>query len=320
MDFQDLWVEFHRPKTLKDLLLSSDVREFFEHLEKQEDKTIPHLLFIGPPGTGKTTLAKIIVNDILKCQYLYINASDQNSIDTVRGVITNFIQTKSIDGKVKVVILDEADGLSKGGGVGSSAQQALRNIMEEYSKYCRFIMTANYAHLILEPIMSRVQTFYVCPEQGDYFKRCLEILKQEKINLPIDQKPTLLKLIEGYYPDLRKCINELQKFSITGTFKPPENNIDQEILHISKKIFEMLINKEDVVDIRRYIIEKEKVFKADYQILLKNLFEEVYKSDLDRSKKAIILIIIGEALVNHQIVLDREINMFCCLIKILIKI
>ena len=277
----------------------------------------PHL-YVTPNGIihHNTTLAKIIVNDILKCQYLYINASDQNSIDTVRGVITNFIQTKSIDGKLKVVILDEADGLSRGGGSGSSAQESLRNVMEEYSAYARFILTANYAHKILEPIMSRVQTFYICPEQKDFLKRCLEILKSENIILLPEQKPSLLKLIDGYYPDLRKCINELQKYSITGTFKTPEHNTDQEILNIAKTCLNMLKDKLDIISIRKYIIESEKNFKADYQILLKKLFEEFFNSDLDIAKKRLILIIISEGLYLHQIVLDKEINYFSTMIKI----
>jgi len=320
MDFSELWVEKWRPKTLKDILLTKDIRDFFEHLEKQDEKSIPHLLLIGPAGTGKTTLAKIIVNDLMKCQYLYLNASDQNSIETVRGVITNFIQTKSIDGSMKVVLLDEVDGMSKASGTGSSAQQALRNIMEEYSAYCRFVLTANYAHMILEPIMSRVQTFYVCPDQKDFTIRCIEILKKENIVVPTENKKFLLKMIDGYYPDLRKCINEMQKFSFTGTFQPPSVNIDQEIIDIAGNCWKMLVEKTDIVEIRKYIIEKEKNFKADYQILLKKLFEEVYKSDIKIDLKKVILLYIGEALVNHPVVLDREINMFCCLIKISSKI
>ena len=313
-DFSELWTERYRPAKLDDILLSKETKDYFNEINKT--KVIPHLLFYGNAGGGKSSLARIIVNDILKCQYLYINASDENSVDTVRGKISNFVQTKSLDGNIKVVILDEMDGMGGIAGHGASAQQALRNILEEYSAYSRFILTCNYIHKIIEPIMSRVQTFYVCPEQNDYLKRCLEILKTEKIILPADQKPTLLKLIEGYYPDLRKCINELQKFSITGTFKPPERNTDQEISNIAKTCLDMLMKKDDVVAIRKYIIESEKVFKADYQILLKNLFEEVFNSSLDALKKRTVLIVISEALYFHQIVLDKEINYFATLIKI----
>jgi replication factor C small subunit len=315
MDFQDLWVEKYRPRTLNDILLVKDIREFFENLAKAKVKTIPHLMFHGPAGGGKTSLAKILVEDVLKCEYLYLNGSEQNSIDTVRGVITNFIQTKSFDGGIKVVILDEADGLSSSGGGGSSAQQALRNIMEEYAKYSRFILTCNYGHKIIEPIWSRVQAFYICPDRKDYIQRCLTILKAENVTMMADKKQKFLDLVNDCYPDLRKAINELQKFSITNTFNPPDV-LDVEVRTISKTCFDMLEKKTDMVSIRKYIIENEQKFKADYNVLLKNLFEDVYDSKLDLGKKRNILLKISEALYYNQIVLDKEINFFATCIKI----
>lgn len=315
MDFQELWVEKYRPQTLKDIILTKDVRIFFENLEKQETKTIPHLLFHGPAGGGKTSLAKILVKDVLKCEHLYLNGSEQNSIDTVRGVITNFIQTKSFDGGVKVVILDEADGLSSAGGSGSSAQQALRNIMEEYAAYSRFILTCNYGNKIIEPIWSRVQAFYISPDRKDYIQRCLTILKSEGITVTAEHKNNLLNLIDDCYPDLRKCINELQKFSITSLFAPPEK-LNQEINTVAKTYFDMLKNKSDMFAVRKYIIENEQKFKGDYNVLMRNIFEHVYASDIELSKKRNILLTISEAMRDNSIVLDKEINFFALCIKI----
>jgi replication factor C small subunit len=137
LDLKAIWCERYRPQTLDDIILSDRTREIVKGFSDE----IPNLLFVGTPGTGKTTLARIIVNDILKCNFLYINASDESGIDTIRHKVTNFSQTKSFDGKVKVVILDECDGLT------SQAQAALRNTMESFAKYTRFIITANYGTL-----------------------------------------------------------------------------------------------------------------------------------------------------------------------------
>ena len=163
-DFNSLWCEKYRPKKLEDFVITEKNLEIIESFKNK--KQIPNLLFLGTPGIGKTTLAKIIVNSILQCQYLYINASDENGIDTIRTKVTGFAQTKSFDGNLKTIILDECDGLTMDG------QRALRNTMEELSGFTRFILTANYRYKIIPALQSRCQSIDLTPPHDLVIKRC----------------------------------------------------------------------------------------------------------------------------------------------------
>ena len=207
--FDNLFTEKYRPKTLTDLVLSNSNRKYFDSITDE----IPNLLFVGTPGIGKTTLARILVNDILECQYLYINASDENGIDTIRSKVVGFAQTKSLDGKVKVVILDEADGITIDG------QRALRNTMEEYSSGTRFILTANYKHKIIPAIQSRTQFFDLNPPFDIVLKLIVGIIKQEGIKITEDQKGNFVNVVKQNYPDIRKIINSVQKATVKGIFE-----------------------------------------------------------------------------------------------------
>jgi replication factor C small subunit len=299
--YKNLWVQKYTPKRLDDLVLSKDNREFFS---KMNDDT-PHILFYGNPGTGKTTLAKIIVNDILKCQYIYINASDENGVDTIRNKVTSFSQTQSFDGKKKVIILDEFCGTTP------EAQRILRNTMEEYSSTTRFILTANYINRITDPIQSRCLLFNIVPELDGVISRCLYILQQE--NIKIESQENLNTFIENNFPDIRRIINDLQKFSINGTLEIKNTN---QIKKYAEIVFESLKSKKDVLEIRKYLIEEERCFSSNYQQILKDLFELIYESNLkDDSKKATMLEI-GEHLYRDNFVVDHEINCFCCILNI----
>jgi len=302
MNLNKIWVEKYRPNNIDELIVDEDIKSIVRDFGKNEQ--IPNLLFVGSPGTGKTSLAKILVHDVLKCNYLYINASDENGIDTIRSKVSNFAQTRSFDGKVKVVILDEADGITAQG------QQALRNLMESYSGYTRFILTANFKHKIITPLQSRCQNLNLKPSVEQAVKRCFSILKQENIELEEDQKKRFVELVKNFFPDLRKTINELQKSVVDGKLVIKHTHIDNEII---KTIFSHMTEKRSI-DARKYYIANEDKFQNDYQSLLKQLLEYVYDAELQDYKKKEMIAIIADHLYRSVFVVDGEINFFACLI------
>lgn len=296
--FQNLFIEKFRPKKLEDIVLSSEHRDFFSSLKQKEE--IPNLLFSSPPGTGKTTLSKIIIKDILDCQYLYINASDENGIDTIRSKIIGFASTKSLDGKLKVVLCDEADSISL------EAQKALRNVIEEYSENTRFIFTCNYLFKIIPALQSRCQIFNLAPPLEGVINRVIFILKTEGINVPNEEKQKLIELIKNGYPDLRRIINDIQKFSYNGTLHIRENNAKG----LAEKVINKILQKQDPSELRKFVIEREVEFSNDYLQLLKEMFEVVFSNDLDASKKSSLLLSISDGMYKDAIVVDKEINWF----------
>jgi len=302
--YNQLWVEKYRPKSLDTILLDNDIKEHFTKIIDD----VPNLLFYGSPGTGKSTLAKIIVNDMLKCQYLYINASDENGIDTIRNKVITFAQTRSLDSKKKIIILEEADGLT------GESLRILRNVMEEYVDTTRFILTANYLNKIIEPVRSRCVLFKLQTDITACVGRVVEILKQENISIDPQVKTKVSQFITERFPDMRRIINDLQKYSVSGSLVIPEND---QVTDLAAFIINgIVLTKHPVLEMRKMVIEAEKTFNNDYQHLLKEMFDYVYSSELPDNKKKSLLIDIGEYIYRDNFVLDHEINFFSCLLQI----
>jgi DNA polymerase III delta prime subunit len=301
MMFENLWIEKYRPRTLDDICLPDAI--FIKFKEFTEASECPNLLFIGNAGIGKTSLAKIVVNDMLQCQYLYINASDENGIDTIRNKVVRFAQTKSLDGCIKVIILDEVDGLTL------DAQRALRNTMEEYSGHCRFILTANYKHKVIPPLQSRTQSFDLSPALQQCFKRCKHILTEESVK---HSDSDLTDIVQQYYPDLRKCINEIQKSVVGKVLTLSSTKGSAKFVSNLYK----LLSPSTVLKLRVKIIENESLFNSDYQELLRDMFNHICDADIDSRKKQSHLLVVSEYLYRSSFVLDQEINFFSCLLML----
>ena len=295
-----IWFEKYRPHTLEEIILPENIKATIEGYER--DEKIPHLMFVGKPGLGKTSLAKIIAKSVLKCQYLYINASDENGIDAIRNKVVAFSQTKSIDGRIKIIILDECDGLTQ------DAQKALRNVMEEFHKVTSFILTANYGHKIISALTSRCQKFDIQISKTQFENQLVNILNKENVTFDKAQVETIT---EQYYPDLRIAINEIQKNSRQGTLQTTSN---KQNIALVKGILINVVSKKDCTIIRRHVIENEEVFNGDYVGLMRQLFNFINDFEFDEKNKRKMLVTIADHLYKSAFVMDQEINFYACLL------
>lgn len=300
LEFNSLWVEKYRPKLLSDMVLGDSNKVF---IEKFRNADIPTLLFTGNPGTGKTTLAKIIVTELLDTQYLYINASDENGIDTIRTKVVGFAQTRGLTENVKVIILDEADGLSP------ESQRALRNVIEEYSKHTRFILTANYKHRIIEPLRSRCQTFELTYDKAAVANRIYHILEEENVTF---DKPVVDQIIKEFFPDIRQIINKVQKHTVNGSLLKDSEIINNGFIQDIYK----LITSGHVLKVRQYMIQKQELFNNDFQKLLRELFDYIDTQTLKEDNKKLALICIHDYIYKASFVADQEINAYVCFINL----
>jgi DNA polymerase III delta prime subunit len=304
-----LWVEKYRPKTIEDCILSQDIKETFSQFLKQ--KEIPNLLLSGTAGTGKTTVARALCEE-LGADYIIINGSDEGrQIDTLRNKIKNFASTVSLteDANHKVVIIDEADYMNA-----DSVQPALRNFIETFYNNCRFIFTCNYKNKIIPALHSRCTVIDFSIKNGQkvktakaFMERMSNLLTDE--NIEFDKK-VLAELIQKYYPDFRRTINELQRYSVRG-------KIDSGILFSlseanTKELCKTLKDKK-FNDMRKWVVQN---IDKEPASLFRGIYDSMYESLDSKSVPQAILIIAGYQY-KAAFVADHEINMVACLTEIM---
>ena len=296
-----LWVEKYRPSSL-DTYIGND------HLKSKvsiylESGDLPHLLLYGRAGTGKTTLAKLLVNNI-ECDYLYINASDENNVDTVRNKVKNFASTIGFK-DMKIIILDECDYITP------NAQAALRNLMETFSKHCRFILTCNYVERIIDPIQSRCQAFQIIPpSKKEVAQKVHNILIEENVNSELED---IKILVDSGYPDIRRVINSAQRNVVRGKLKLDTGSIIQNDYKLKLlKILEIQNKKNAFKDIRQLLADNK---ITDFADLFRLLYDEV--DGYGKGHLAECILIIARYELSDSQVVDKEINAMAMIIELL---
>ena len=301
-----LWVEKYRPTNLRQVILSDHLRTVFEKIAATGN--IPNMLFSGTAGTGKTTVAKILCNQ-LNLDYILINGSEEGNIDTLRGKIKQFASSVSLQGGVKVVILDEADYLNP-----QSTQPALRGFIEEFANNCRFILTCNFKNRIIEPLHSRCGVYEFNTSKKDLAQHCAQFLKRAQMILSDEgighDQQVIANIIMKFAPDWRRILNELQRYSSGGS------------------IMEVPIKSNSYIELFRLL--KDKDFKSMRQWVTNNvdvdasaIFRGLYDNALDNLKPESLpqlILILADYQYKHAFVADHELNVVACLTEIMANV
>jgi len=303
-----LWVEKCRPHTIADCILPDEYKSTFQsYVDRKE---IPHLLLCGGPGVGKTTVAKALCDEI-GCDYLMINGSDESGIDTFRVKIKNYASSMSLGGGKKVIIIDEADYLNP-----NSTQPAMRAAMEEFAHNCTFIMTCNFKNRIIEPLHSRCAVIEFKLRKEDkpkmamaFMKRATEILNTEKI--PFD-KAVLAEVVKKHFPDYRRVLNELQRYSVSGKI---DAGILSSIADVSLTELVSSLKDQNFSAMRKWVAD----FGGDDPA---RIYRKIYDSLYDVMDKSTIpnaVLILAKYQYQAAFVADQELNLTACLTEMMVE-
>ena len=304
-----LWVEKYRPAKVADCVLPQSLKETFSTLVSTGN--LPNMLFTGTAGVGKTTVAKALCKE-LDLDYIIVNGSEEGNIDTLRNKIKHFASTVSLQGGYKVVILDEADYLNP-----QSTQPALRGFIEEFSNNCRFILTCNFKNRIIEPLHSRCSVYeFAIPNAekpaiaAGFFKRVMDILASEGITF--DQK-VVATLVEKYFPDFRRVLNELQRYSLSGTIDAgilvnlSEDNVKVLVSHLKDKDFKGM---------RKWVVDNIDTEPAA-------IFRKIYDNMLTYIKPQSVpntVLILADYQYKIAFVADHELNIVACMVELMANV
>jgi len=302
---QVLWVEKYRPRKIQDCILPQAIKKSFSEFVK--NKEIPNLLLSGGPGVGKTTVARALCEQ-LETDYLIINGSEESGIDVLRSKIKSFASTVSLTGGTKVVILDEADYLNP-----QSTQPALRGFIEEFHNNCRFIFTANYKNRIIEPLHSRcsVIEFKINGSRDklahELLNRCNNILDEE--NIKYDNK-VVAELIMKHFPDNRRVLNELQRYSAAGEI---DSGILVNLSDINLKELTLHLKNKEFTKVRKWVVDN---IDNDPTKIFRKIYDNLYYT-MEPSTIPSAIILIGQYQYKSAFVADQEINLLACLTEIM---
>jgi len=306
---QFLWVERYRPQTIADTILPADLKAVFQQFVDQQN--IPNLILSGSAGVGKTTVARAMLEQ-LGCDYIVINGSMNGNIDTLRNEILNFASSVSLSGGRKYVILDEADYLNA-----NSTQPALRNFMEEFSRNCGFILTCNFKNRIIEPLHSRcsVIDFKISKSDmaklaGQFFKRVQMILDNEKITF---DTTVVAEVIKKHFPDWRRVLNELQRYSATGSI---DSGILANLQQVSLNELVSLLKDKNFSGIRKWVAEN---LDNDQNTIFRKLYDHCSEFLVKSSVPALVLLL-GRYQYQAAFSADSEINLMACLTEMMMEL